>query len=81
MPRCCHGALAGYARFEGGLSRLRFDGWVGEAPHGPSEVRAGTERFIDVTSIDLLTQAQDIGREVAERLLAQGASDLLNATV
>jgi hydroxymethylbilane synthase len=74
----CHGALAGYARFEAGLSRLRFDGWVGEAPHGPREVRAGTERFIDATSIDLLSQARDIGREVGERLLAQGADELLH---
>ena len=72
----CRTPLAGHARFDAGLTRLAFDGWVG-SPHDERQVRAGAERYVDPASDDLLEVGRALGREVADILLAQGARELL----
>lgn len=72
----CRTPLAGHARFDPGLTRLSFDGWVG-APHDERQVRAGAERYIDPSTDDLVDLGRALGREVADNLLAEGAREML----
>jgi hydroxymethylbilane synthase len=71
----CHTPLAGHAQLSDQSSRLRFDGLVG-AIDDERLVRSGAERYRDhghLTAAD----ARELGIEVAERLLSQGARELI----
>jgi hydroxymethylbilane synthase len=72
----CHTPLAGHARIEDNGSRLFFDGLVASISDHRI-VRAGTERYIEARGADLIELARGVGRETAERLLKQGALELI----
>jgi hydroxymethylbilane synthase len=62
----CHVPVAAYARLTDG--RLVLSGLVGSAHSG---------RLVRASSVAMEAQAQDLGLDVAEKLLAQGAGALL----
>ncbi|WP_166211379.1 hydroxymethylbilane synthase [Cognatiluteimonas telluris] len=62
----CHVPVAAYARLTDG--RLVLSGLVGSAHSG---------RLVRASSVAMETQAHDLGLDVAEKLLAQGAGALL----
>jgi hydroxymethylbilane synthase len=72
----CHTPLAGHARIEDNGSRLFFDGLVASISDHRI-VRAGTERYIEARGAELIELARGVGRETAERLLKQGALELI----
>jgi hydroxymethylbilane synthase len=77
----CHTPLAGHARLEDNGMRFSFDGLVASI-NDHRIVRAGTERIIEARGPALIELARNIGRETAERLLQQGALELIqNAAV
>jgi hydroxymethylbilane synthase len=61
----CHVPVAAYARLTDG--RLVLSGLVGSAHSG---------RLVRASSVAMETQAHDLGLDVAEKLLAQGAGPL-----
>lgn len=68
----CHTPLAGHAEFpEPGM--MRFDGLVG-AVHDERIVQAGSQCYAQHTTLE---QARQLGREVAESLLSEGAAALI----
>lgn len=72
----CHTPLGGYARFEHGGSRLRFDGVVASITD-ERMIRTGVERYLQAEGTALIEAARALGIEAANSLLAQGASDLI----
>lgn len=68
----CHTPLAGHAP-EPSDGRIRFIGLVG-SPTDNRVVQGTNERYLAEPSVQ---QAQDLGREVAEDLLSQGAAKLI----
>jgi len=73
----CSTPLGGHARFDQEGSRLRFDAMVG-AINGDEQIRAGAERFFKETASELEAVAEALGLEVAELLLSQGGSRLID---
>jgi hydroxymethylbilane synthase len=72
----CNVPLGGHARFDPERSLLRFDGMVGSVEEG-REIRAGAECYLDQGRESLLDRALQLGREIAGRLLAEGADRLI----
>ncbi len=73
----CHIPLAGHSSFNPGTARLRFDGLVASTTGTPT-LRASAECYVrDATERALHTRAQQLARDVAASLLAQGADELI----
>jgi hydroxymethylbilane synthase len=73
----CHTPLGGHASFEAQTSRLRFEGLVA-SPDGKRMVRSAAERYVPSDTSGLAALALTLGREVADRLLEQGAAQILS---
>jgi hydroxymethylbilane synthase len=73
----CHTPLGGHASFEAQTSRLRFEGIVA-SPDGKRMVRSAAERYVQGSAAELGAMALTLGREVADRLLEQGAAQILS---
>lgn len=67
----CSTPLAGHARYEPEKSCLRFDGLVASAA-GEGMVRSGGAAYVEPADFPL-GQARALGREIADKLLEQGA--------
>ena len=73
----CKVPVAGHATTSDGGNRLRFDGMVGSVD-GSRILSGSSERYIQERSEgERLSAARQLGREVAEGLLAKGAADLI----
>ena len=71
----CSTPLAGHARFDARTGNLRFDGMVGSV-HTTDLVQASTESYLERPA-QAAEQAEAIGREIAARLLEQGAAEYI----
>ncbi len=70
----CHSSIAGYASAAEG--RLQLDAMVASYD-GDRMLSATSDTYLDLTSPDAIQQAQQLGEEVAEHLLSQGARELI----
>jgi hydroxymethylbilane synthase len=70
----CHSSIAGYASAAEG--RLQLDAMVASYD-GDRMLSATSDTYLDLTSPDAIQQAQQLGEDVAEHLLSQGARDLI----
>jgi len=75
----CHTPLGGHATFEAESQRLRFEGLVA-SPDGKQMIRSASERYVPAGDA-LREHALTLGRETADRLLAQGAAAILSESV
>jgi len=74
----CHSPIAGFARVEADASRLCLQGMVA-AVEGQSLLHAGAECYLRPgNSQARLAQASELGEEVAQGLLSQGAKKLID---
>ena len=73
----CNVPLAGHARLQNDGSLLRFDALVGSLEER-RYLRAGADRYLERTHRSLIEQAVELGREVAQTLLDQGAGELIH---
>ncbi len=76
----CNVPLAGHARLENDGSLLRFDALVGSV-QTLRHLRAGGDRYLEQTRRPLLEQAVELGREVAQTLLDQGAGEMIQQAI
>jgi hydroxymethylbilane synthase len=75
----CQLPIAGYAQLSHNGTRLRIDALVG-SPDGAQVVNGGTDEYLeDQSPAGKLRIAGQLGRELAERMMAQGASEMLDA--
>jgi hydroxymethylbilane synthase len=75
----CQLPIAGHAQLSHGGTRVRFDALVG-SPDGTRIVQGGTDRPVEGRSFEeKLAAARGLGREVAERMIADGARELIDA--
>ena len=75
----CQLPIAGYAQLSHNGTRLRIDALVG-SPDGAQVVNGGTDEYLeDQSQAGKLRIAGQLGRELAERMMAQGASTMLDA--
>lgn len=72
----CNVPLAGHASYNEQTARLQFNAMVGSTA-SLKQLRSGDERYVSETDISLERQAQQLGREVARRLLAEGAREMI----
>ena len=71
----CFTPLGGHATFEASSQRLRFEGFVA-SPDGKRMIRSASERYVPANA-RLDEHALILGREVADRLIEQGATEIL----
>jgi hydroxymethylbilane synthase len=75
----CQLPIAGHAQLSHNGTRLRIDALVG-SPDGTQVVNGGTdEEFKEQGAAAKLRTAERLGRELAERMIADGASTMLDA--
>ena len=72
----CNVPLAGHARLENDGALLRFDALVGSVEQ-ERHLRAGADRYLVQTRQTLVELAVELGREVAQTLLDQGAGEMI----
>jgi hydroxymethylbilane synthase len=70
----CHSSIAGHASAAEG--RLKLDAMVASYD-GDRMLSATSDRYLDLTSPDAIQQARQLGEDVAEHLLSQGARELI----
>lgn len=75
----CHTPIGGHATFEADSQRIRFEGLVA-SPDGKQMIRSASERYVPAGDA-LALHALTLGRETADRLLAQGAAAILSESV
>jgi len=74
----CHSAIAGFANIQD--SMLTLEGWVMNPLANEKIVYKNSVKLASGKSQeDLLNMAQDLGREAAQRLVEQGARDMIDA--
>jgi hydroxymethylbilane synthase len=75
----CQLPIAGYAQLSHAGTRLRIDALVG-SPDGAQIVNGGTDEYLeDQSAAGKLRIAAQLGRELADRMIAQGAGAMLDA--
>ena len=70
----CHSSIAGHANAAEG--RLKLDAMVASYD-GDRMLSATSDTYLDLTSPDAIEQAHQLGEEVADHLLSQGARELI----
>ncbi|UCF48303.1 MAG: hydroxymethylbilane synthase [Myxococcales bacterium] len=70
----CHSSIAGHASTDEG--RLKLDAMVASYD-GDQMLSATSDTYLDITSGDAIERARQLGEEVADHLLSQGARDLI----
>ncbi|RLB43275.1 MAG: hydroxymethylbilane synthase [Deltaproteobacteria bacterium] len=70
----CHSSIAGHASAADG--RLKLDAMVASYD-GDRMLSATSDTYLDLTSPDAIGQAHQLGEEVADHLLSQGARNLI----
>ena len=70
----CHSSIAGHASVSEG--RLRLEAMVASYD-GDRMLSAASDAYLDLHEPDAMQRAHDLGEEVAEHLLSQGARDLI----
>jgi len=70
----CHSSIAGHASAADG--RLKLDAMVASYD-GDQMLSATSDRYLDLGSPDAVERAHQLGEEVADHLLSQGARDLI----
>ncbi len=70
----CHSSIAGHASAEDG--RLKLEAMVASYD-GDQMLSATSDKYLDLDAADAIEQAQQLGEEVADHLLAQGARALI----
>ena len=70
----CHSSIAGHASAEEG--RLKLEAMVASYD-GDQMLSAASDTYLDLASPDAIAQAHQLGEEVADHLLSQGARDLI----
>jgi len=70
----CHSSIAGHA--SAGDGRLKLDAMVASYD-GDQMLSATSDTYLDLGSPDAMEQAHQLGEEVADHLLSQGARDLI----
>ena len=70
----CHSSIAGHASTADG--RLKLDAMVASYD-GDQMLSATSDTYLDLTSPDAVEQAHQLGEEVADHLLSQGARNLI----
>lgn len=70
----CHSPIAGHANIAGG--RLKLEAMVASYD-GDQMLCATSDAYLDFGSIDAVARAHELGEEVAEHLLSQGAGALI----
>lgn len=73
----CNVPLAGHAFYDAQTTRLLFNAMVGST-RSLKQLRAGAERYLSDGNGSLESQAQQLGREIAQGLLAEGARELID---
>ncbi len=73
----CNVPLAGHASYDEQTTRMQFNAMVGST-RSLKQLRAGAERYLSNGDGSLETQAQQLGREVAQGLLAEGAREMID---
>jgi hydroxymethylbilane synthase len=73
----CNVPLAGHASYDERSTRLQFNAMVGSM-RTFKQLRAGAERYLSQVDLSLEAQAQQLGREVAQGLLAEGAREMID---
>jgi hydroxymethylbilane synthase len=73
----CHTPMGGHASFEAASQRIRFEGLVA-SPDGKQMIRSASERYVPAGA-SLKEHALTLARETADRLLEQGAAELMGA--
>lgn len=73
----CRVPIAGFARYEPERSTLSFEGLVGSID-GERILQAGAQRYLSPDPETHEDSARELGAEVAESLLSQGARQLMN---
>jgi hydroxymethylbilane synthase len=72
----CHTPLGGHATFEAATQRVRFEGLVA-SPDGKQMIRSASERYVPAGA-QLREHALVLARETADRLLEQGAAEIMS---
>jgi len=70
----CHSSIAGHASTAEG--RLKLEAMVASYD-GDQMLSAASDTYLDLQSADAIARAHELGEEVAEHLLSQGARDLI----
>ena len=70
----CHSSIAGHASTEDG--RLKLEAMVASYD-GDRMLSATSDTYLDLAATDAIEQAHQLGEDVADHLLAQGAHDLI----
>lgn len=70
----CHSSIAGHASEADG--RLKLDAMVASYD-GDQMLSATSDLYLDIASPEVIERAHQLGEEVAEHLLSQGARDLI----
>jgi hydroxymethylbilane synthase len=70
----CHSSIAGHASTANG--RLKLDAMVASYD-GDQMLSAASDTYLDLASTDAIERAHQLGEEVADHLLSQGAGDLI----
>jgi hydroxymethylbilane synthase len=70
----CHSSIAGHASAAEG--RLKLEAMVASYD-GDRMLSAASDTYLDLAALDAPSRAQELGEEVAEHLLSQGARDLI----
>jgi hydroxymethylbilane synthase len=70
----CHSSIAGHASAEEG--RLKLEAMVASYD-GDRMLSAASDTYLDLASPNAIEQAHQLGEEVADHLLSQGARDLI----
>jgi len=73
----CHTPLGGHATFEADSQRVRFEGMVA-SPDGKQMIRSASERYVPAGG-QLREHALTLARETADRLLEQGAAEIMSS--
>ncbi|MBN1652141.1 MAG: hydroxymethylbilane synthase [Deltaproteobacteria bacterium] len=72
----CNVPLAGNARYDAQSLRLQFNAMVGSTVSF-RQLRAGSECYLAQPGVSPRAQAEKVGREIAQRLLSQGAREMI----
>ncbi|MGB8332438.1 MAG: hydroxymethylbilane synthase [Polyangiales bacterium] len=70
----CHSSIAGHASASDG--RLKLEAMVASYD-GDRMLSATSDTYLDLGSVDAIARAHQLGEEVAEHLLSQGAGELI----